>query len=82
MSEPEKKKKTHKTDPRLHEAAKKLGHEGGLKGGPKRAKSLTAEERSAIARSGGLAHAARSGVKGSKQAEKMRHKKDKTKGDK
>ena len=35
-------------------AAALLGRRGGLKGGPERAKKLTAKRRSEIARSGGL----------------------------
>jgi hypothetical protein len=34
----------------IREAAKELGRRGGLKGGPARAKKLTAEERSGIGR--------------------------------
>jgi hypothetical protein len=41
--------KTGKTSS-LHDAAKTLGHAGGVKGGPARARKLSAEERSAIAR--------------------------------
>jgi len=48
-----------KTSTDLTEAAKKLGHAGGVKGGPARAKALTAEEREAIARMGGKARAAK-----------------------
>jgi len=39
--------------------AVKLGHLGGKKGGPARAKKLTAGERSAIAKKGGKAKAAK-----------------------
>lgn len=39
----------------LHSAAVKLGHAGGLKGGPARAASLSANDRSKIARMGGEA---------------------------
>lgn len=38
-----------------------LGRLGGRKGGPARAKKLTAEQKEAIARKGGLAKAARRG---------------------
>ena len=38
-----------------HDAAVTLGRLGGKKGGPARASSLSAEERSAIARKGGKA---------------------------
>lgn len=58
------KKKTHSGDPKLTAAAKALGHAGGVKGGPARAKKLTAEQRSEIAKLGGLAHDSKSGVKG------------------
>jgi len=37
----------------------RIGHNGGLKGGPARAKKLNAKRRSAIARLGGLAKAKR-----------------------
>jgi hypothetical protein len=39
----------------LHKAAVKLGHHGGVKGGPARANALMAKERSEIARKGGKA---------------------------
>ena len=39
----------------LTAAAKILGSKGGKRGGPARAKALTAAERSAIAKKGGLA---------------------------
>jgi hypothetical protein len=42
-------------------AAKKLGHLGGLKGGPARARALSKSQRSAIARKGGKARQARAG---------------------
>jgi len=38
-----------------HAAAKTLGHYGGVKGGPARAKALTSGRRSAIARQGARA---------------------------
>lgn len=41
----------------LTQAAKTLGHKGGLKGGPARAKVLTPGERSKIAAKGGKAKA-------------------------
>ncbi len=41
----------------LHKAAVALGHRGGLKGGPKRAISLSPQERIEIARKGGNAKA-------------------------
>lgn len=44
----------------LSEAARQLGHAGGLVGGKARAEALSAEERSQIAKQGGLAKAARS----------------------
>ena len=43
----------------LHDAAVKLGHEGGVAGGPARARSLTQAEREEIARLGGKAKAAK-----------------------
>lgn len=43
----------------VHDAAAKLGHLGGLKGGPARAAKLTDEERSKIASEGGKARAAK-----------------------
>lgn len=55
MSEASKPKKNNE----LTEAAKTLGHAGGLSGGPARAKVLTAEERSKIAQEGGKAKAAK-----------------------
>ena len=61
------KKKTHSGDPKLTSAAKALGHAGGVKGGPARAKKLTAEQRSEIAALGGKAHDAKSGVKGNQR---------------
>jgi hypothetical protein len=39
----------------LSEAAKTLGSAGGKKGGPARAKALSASQRSAIARKGAMA---------------------------
>lgn len=42
---------------KLSEAARALGRRGGLKGGPARAKKLSAERRSEIARKAGLARA-------------------------
>lgn len=42
-------------NPSLTFAAQKLGHAGGLKGGPARAAALSAGERSKIARMGGAA---------------------------
>lgn len=42
-------------NPSLTHAAQKLGHAGGLKGGPARAHALTAGERSKIAAMGGRA---------------------------
>jgi hypothetical protein len=50
-------KKTKKGG-RLSQAAKELGAEGGRIGGPSRAKSLSAAERSKIASEGGKAAAA------------------------
>lgn len=41
----------------IKQAAKVLGKRGGEKGGPARAESLTAEQRSAIASEGGKAKA-------------------------
>lgn len=41
----------------LQAAAKLLGRKGGKRGGPARAKSLTAEQRESIARKGGNAKA-------------------------
>jgi hypothetical protein len=61
----ERKKKTS-TD--LHDAAAKLGHRGGLKGGPARAKKLTAAERKAIAKK--AAEARWRGAGGKKSDEK------------
>jgi hypothetical protein len=55
VSESSKPKKNNE----LSEAAKTLGHAGGVRGGPARSKALTAEEREAIARQGGLAKAAK-----------------------
>lgn len=55
MSESSKPKKNNE----LSEAAKTLGRAGGRIGGPARSKALTAEEREAIARQGGLAKAAK-----------------------
>lgn len=49
----------------LHDAAQKLGHEGGIKGGPARARKLTQAQREEIARAGGKAKAAK---------ERMEHK--------
>ena len=43
--------------------AVRLGHLGGKKGGPARAKKLTAGERSAIAKKGGKAKAAKASPK-------------------
>ena len=45
------------TNKNLSEAARALGRRGGLKGGPARAKKLSAERRSEIARKAGLARA-------------------------
>lgn len=42
----------------LSEAARELGRRGGLKGGPARAKTLSQERRTEIARKAGLARAA------------------------
>ena len=42
--------KKNKAQSELHDAATKLGHAGGIKGGPERAKRLSQEERSEIAR--------------------------------
>lgn len=42
-------------NPSLTFAAKKLGHAGGLKGGPARAQALSSGERSKIAAMGGRA---------------------------
>lgn len=44
----------------LSESGRILGSKGGRIGGPARARSLTAEQRSAIARLGGLARQAKS----------------------
>lgn len=63
------KKKSTNKDSKLHAAAKELGRAGGIKGGPARAKKLTAKERSEIARLGGLAHDSKAGVAGKKRAE-------------
>jgi hypothetical protein len=38
-----------RTESELHNAAEKLGHAGGLRGGPARARTLSAQERSSIA---------------------------------
>lgn len=63
------------TDKDVSDAAKKLGHLGGIKGGVQRAKKLSAEERSEIARKGGKAHALKQGLKGKKlQEKKKKHK--------
>ncbi len=43
--------------------AAKLGHLGGVKGGPARAKKLTSVERAAIAAKGGKAKAAKANAK-------------------
>jgi len=51
------KKQHNNTD--LSDAAARLGAVGGTKGGPARARALSAEQRQAIARSGGLASAAK-----------------------
>jgi hypothetical protein len=51
-------KKKDKKSSELSDAAAKLGAAGGKVGGKKRAEVLSAEERSAIARKGGLAKAA------------------------
>lgn len=58
MSESKNKKGKH-SDSSLSESARRLGEVGGRKGGPARAKALSAEERSAIAREGGKAKAAK-----------------------
>ena len=47
------------SDSALSAAAKRLGEAGGSKGGRARAESLSPEERSEIARQGGLAKAAK-----------------------
>ncbi len=79
MADEDKKKKKHNS--KLTDAAKKLGHAGGLKGGPARSKKLSAKERSDIARQGGLAHDSKAGTQGKKKAEgeekKRRGEKDK-----
>jgi hypothetical protein len=48
-------KSVHQQVKSLQEAAKLLGHKGGLKGGPARAKGLSPERRKAIAAMGGRA---------------------------
>lgn len=58
----------------LSEAARKLGERGGKIGGPARSRSLSAEERSAIAKQGGLARAAK--LKAVKSKAKKRKKKE------
>lgn len=63
------KNEEHKSDPKLHDAAQKLGSAGGKVGGAARAKKLSAKERSEIARMGGLARDSKAGVKGKKRAE-------------
>lgn len=62
-----------KKDNAIHDAAKKLGHLGGEKGGPARAKALTEQERSEIAREGGKARSAK--LKGGIDKHKKRKKK-------
>lgn len=46
----------------LTQAAKTLGSKGGKRGGPARAKTLTSQQRSAIASKGGKAKSAKKGV--------------------
>ena len=53
----------------LHDAAKRLGHAGGVKGGPARARRLSQEERSEIARK-----AAEARWKKTKLTAKVKHK--------
>ena len=65
----EKKKHEGDKNPEISKAAKELGHRGGLKGGKARAKALTPEQRSEIARLGGLAHKSKQGVRGKAKAE-------------
>jgi hypothetical protein len=48
-------KGTKTSSPALHQAARQLGHAGGVKGGPARAAKLSSSRKSAIARSGGRA---------------------------
>jgi len=69
-------KKAKKVSQKIHEAAAELGSLGGKKGGPARAKKLTPEQRSEIARLGGLAKAAKSGVKGNKEISAKHKKKE------
>lgn len=47
--------KKERKDQHKDKAAVKLGHKGGLKGGPARAQRLTPSERRAIAEKGGIA---------------------------
>lgn len=63
-----------KKDNELSEAGRRLGRKGGRIGGPKRAEVLSAEERSEIARKGGLAKSAKS--KSVKDRIKKRKKKE------
>ena len=49
-------KSTNQQITSLKEAAKLLGHKGGEKGGPARAKSLSPEQRQSIAAKAGSSH--------------------------
>ncbi len=70
-----KKDKQKSTDSDLHDSAVRMGSAGGKVGGKKRAESLSAKERSDIARMGGLAKKAH--LKDKTQEHKRKGKKDK-----
>lgn len=68
-----KKGKAKSTDAELHESAAKLGHAGGIVGGPARANALTEQERHDIAKAAAEVRWAKEKVK--KGATNVKHKK-------
>ncbi len=56
-----KRSSTSDTGGKVHKAAVTLGHRGGLKGGPARSIHLSKQERSEIAKKGGIAKARKRG---------------------